>query len=861
MGKTIKQFWRAALCVLLCLAVVPAVCACGDPEGDDPSVPQTTADDFPEEGIDYGVTYYDNDDFNDYTKEAGESSTVSDQWENYGIGDPFVMRWNGMYYLYVSTKDGEYGVKMWTSPDLVNWTYYGDVINHEDAATHDSTLTAYAPEVYYFNGTFYLYQSQGGNGHYIYTASSPEGPFKVASGNVGYNIDGSIFIDDEENIYFLYASSGTVTISRVNDMVFTSRPAGTGTISAASNVGGWTEGPDLFCVNGNYYLTYTGTNVASDGYRVLYASTDTFNNASMTSIRNTFRTPANNPLLLNTELEEGAVGTGHSSTVMGPDLDSYYIVYHNLNSSGGPNRSLNIDRLLFSGTYMTTSANRTGSVAPSMPGVYTHDVTASDSGFTASGSYVLSDESTAGAYTAEFNSVGDGVRYIVSYLSDSDHAYVTVNYAAKTISLVRVLNGNESTVATGTLQHDFSADDYHTIRVVYADGVMNVYFDDLNKIKDAAVTLTGGKIGYCCEGSATYGYTAFSNDAYGSSDNAEVTQALGETPASAYIPEGKYKGLTSYRLGNGSGVAVIAGADEDETDALENEGVLGAELLTLANTGDFTRYAINFKESGFYGIAMLMPAEYCDGTHRIGIQIDGGDVLMVTIPSVNTTRRYVRLLVTELSVGAGIHTVKFENIGTGVGFVSFAFVETSATSPSYSQDLSAIVDRGSNYQTIWKIREDPEGENAHYAADGSRQLLYFGDNTFTDFTLEVDIALAKATGTSNAAGILLRGGNYAGTNDIGNFAIQGYYLAIYEGSTALVRVNYGETIVVASVPINSEVNTYYNIRAVVRGNSITIYRNDEAIINYTDAYAFVSGRIGLYTTGAASYYKNLAVFA
>ena len=97
MGKTIKQFWRAALCVLLCLAVVPAVCACGDPEGDDPSVPQTTADDFPEEGIDYGVTYYDNDDFNDYTKEAGESSTVSDQWENYGIGDPFVMRWNGMY--------------------------------------------------------------------------------------------------------------------------------------------------------------------------------------------------------------------------------------------------------------------------------------------------------------------------------------------------------------------------------------------------------------------------------------------------------------------------------------------------------------------------------------------------------------------------------------------------------------------------------------------------------------------------------------------------------------------------------------------------------------------------------------------
>ena len=859
MIRTGKGFWRTALCGLLCLSITAAACACSPAEEDKPNM--TVENDFPEEGIDYGVTYYDNDDFNDYTKEAGETSTVSDQWENYGIGDPFVMRWNGMYYLYVSTKDGEYGVKMWTSPDLVHWTYYGDVIDHEDGATHASTLTAYAPEVYYFNGTFYLYQSQGGNGHYIYTADSPEGPFVVASGNVGYNIDGSIFIDDEENIYFLYASSGTITMSRVNDMVFTSRPAGTGTISAASNVGGWTEGPDLFCVNGNYYLTYTGTNVASDGYRVLYASTDTFNNASMSSIRNTFRTPANNPLLLNTEIEEGAVGTGHSSTVMGPDLDSYYIVYHNLNSSGGPNRSLNIDRLLFSGTYMTTSANRTGSVAPAMPVMFSRDVTAADSGFTASGSYILSDESTADAYTVEFNSAGNGVRYIVSYASASDYAYVTVDYTAKTISLVRVSGGSESTVASGTLVHDFSAADNHTIRVVYADGVMNVYFDDLNKIADAPVTLSGGKIGYFCEGTAAYGYTAFSDHAYGSSDNAEVTQALGETPASAYIPEGKYEGLVSYRLGSGSGVEVIAGTDENETDALEREGLLGAKLLTLSDTGDFTRYAVNFKESGFYGIAMLMPAEYCDGTHRIGVQIDGGDVLMVTVPSVNTVNRYVRLIVTELSVEAGIHTVKFENVGTGVGFVAFAFVETSATSPSYSQDLSAIVDRGSNYQTIWKIRDDPEGDKAHYAADGSRQLLYFGDNTFTDFTLEVDIALAKSTGTSNAAGILLRGGNYAGTNDIGNYAIQGYYLAIYEGSIVLVRANYGETAEVASVPIDSAVNTYYNIRAVVRGNSITIYRDDEVIINYTDAYAFVSGRIGLYTTGAASYYKNLTVSA
>ena len=38
--------------------------------------------------------------------------------------------------------------------------------------------------------------------------------------------------------------------------------------------------------------------------------------------------------------------------MLGPDLDSYYIAYHNLNSSGGPDRSFNISRLSFSGTEM-----------------------------------------------------------------------------------------------------------------------------------------------------------------------------------------------------------------------------------------------------------------------------------------------------------------------------------------------------------------------------------------------------------------------------------------------------------------------------------------------------------------------------
>lgn len=42
-------------------------------------------------------------------------------WPGYGFGDPFVMRHNVVYYLYVSTKDGSVGVKCWSSTNLVNW--------------------------------------------------------------------------------------------------------------------------------------------------------------------------------------------------------------------------------------------------------------------------------------------------------------------------------------------------------------------------------------------------------------------------------------------------------------------------------------------------------------------------------------------------------------------------------------------------------------------------------------------------------------------------------------------------------------------------------------------------------------------
>src|SRR5690554_1727829 len=112
-----------------------------------------------------------------YDNKFGED-LIPGQWEGYGIGDPQILRYNGMYYLYVSTKDAETGIRAWKSEDLIHWEQATGAGLRTGYVSEDPiTRGAYAPEVFYWNGTFYMYTSPLGNGHYVLTADSPEGPF------------------------------------------------------------------------------------------------------------------------------------------------------------------------------------------------------------------------------------------------------------------------------------------------------------------------------------------------------------------------------------------------------------------------------------------------------------------------------------------------------------------------------------------------------------------------------------------------------------------------------------------------------------------------------------------------------------
>ena len=387
------------------------------------------------------------------------------------FADPFVLRYNGRYYLYGTNPD----VRCWSSEDLVNWTMEGSTVPDSEFPG----LVPFAPEVVYWNGAFYMYTSPHGFGHYVLKSDSPTGPFRKITGNVGHSIDFSIFIDDDGQWYTYWADDrGLVGCKMSSPTEFGEE------VLIGAYLYGWTEGPFIVKKDGKYHLTYTGNHFLSRGYRI--------NTAIADHPLGPYRDDPYNPAIICTE--GNVVGLGHSSTVLGPDLHTHYIVYHNLNPD--KTRDLNIDPVVFTPqkAYVLgpTTTPRPVPVLPQWQ-CQRFELQTVHRAFTEGVSLPVSGVAELNVAATKGTNL-----YGISFTGD-DEIYLEFE---RTKNILSVRN-KDGLITCEKLLNDYDHEALHCIRLEYGSN-LTVYIDNLLRLK-AAVAVGSSKISYFADGDLMIG--------------------------------------------------------------------------------------------------------------------------------------------------------------------------------------------------------------------------------------------------------------------------------------------------------------------------------------------------------------------
>jgi xylan 1,4-beta-xylosidase len=784
---------------------------------------------------------------------------LADEWGDYGLGDPFVFSFNGTYYLYVSTRDTDAGVKVWSSTDLVKWAYQG-------LCTEDPITTgAYAPEVKYWNGLFYMYTSPGGGGHYILTSESPTGPFQVVTGNLGKSIDGTVFVDDDGSWYFYHAGVNGIEATKMSDPLSFGESIPTG-----AYMGGWTEGPGVWKRNGLYHMTYTGNHVFSNAYRV-----DT---ATSTSPLSGFVSSTNNPVLIRTEGK--TVGLGHNSVVTGPDLDSQYMIYHNLEGPGivGPLRHMNIDAMVWNGDRMSvlgpTSEKQPEPKLPDFFDRFAREKLGSEWKKAGAGqweldpkgalrltkasndpAYVVTKADTESDYTAEYNvrmdsSAGDKAKAgaMFSYKDKDNYGIALLNRKTNTMEVRLVEGGVAGKTFVSELPPQYDLTKWHQLRVEKAGSVFTLFVDGMQKQKLNS-SLGGGKVGYVGEGTqATYGYIAFSNYVNGSSAWDLYKPLPGTIQAVHYEKGGEgeaYHDLTpnhanaKYRSG---GVDIKEDGDGGYAITQMESGEWLDYRVNVANTGS---YDVEFHVAGKVGTKFRVMNGDTDLTGELEIPANGGDTGWVTV------------IKKGIKAEAGLQTWRLKAISGEMELSAFTVYE--------HEELVAAVDEfddkndfgWTRYEGVWGV-----SKGALWASSAQPAKTVFGHHMWTDYTMEADIMRKDGEGK---AGILVRVSNPANgmeRNQNRDDFVQGYYAYLDSQGVHLVKHNYG-TERIKDVMLKLPVGQYVHLKVRVSGTVIEVYLGEvaEPLIAYDDRSSnpFMHGSVGFKSVDETTYFDHVKI--
>lgn len=300
------------------------------------------------------------------------------------IADPSVVFFKDTFYLYATT-DVDAGLAkggtpvVWKSTDFVNWHFDGPlslpgldwnksyIYTDSKGVQKTGYFRYWAPgRALFKNGKYYLFPTivkpDDGVGTYAVVADHPAGPFTFTNGSglffnepekeegqtrpVVQDIDGEPFVDEDGKAYIYWRRRFAAALQ--DDWLVTEGK----TVSIATKIQGYSEGPGLFKRKGLYYYFYTLSGHASycNGYML-----------SDKGPLGPFTVPAGKSIFIQSDTATGIWGPGHGNVFQLPGTDDCLFLYLEY-GEGGTTRQVYANRMFFAadGTLLPVHPHKKG---------------------------------------------------------------------------------------------------------------------------------------------------------------------------------------------------------------------------------------------------------------------------------------------------------------------------------------------------------------------------------------------------------------------------------------------------------------------------------------------------------------------
>ena len=308
---------RKIISVLLILVtLMAALTSCGDKE-DNGGEPAPSYSESVTSNLKDGVDYIDH--TSTYDGEGlsyNESMWYVNDLDDVPLPDPHVFVEDGVYYIIgTSDRDGSV-IDCYSTEDFVTYEKHLGIYNPKSFAGSWEAAKAdiYAPELYCFNGIYYMYYSaidkSGVRRNSVVAADNPLGPYKpIQKGeingldkplfldkNLSFGVlDITVFVDDDDQMYMYYSVACNENQHIVGVKLKSPYEADWSTYTKLVEPGAlnssnsilkpltWemfrsdkpiVEAPYLIKSGGKYYLTYSVNGCWNKYYNVCYAVSD-----------------------------------------------------------------------------------------------------------------------------------------------------------------------------------------------------------------------------------------------------------------------------------------------------------------------------------------------------------------------------------------------------------------------------------------------------------------------------------------------------------------------------------------------------------------------------------------------------------